>query len=146
MESDDQLKMTVINAQTNQTACIDLQQVNYITVENRRLVYHIGKQKFFQFNSLLELEDHLLDRGFYLVDRPNLVNIRNVKHFDKSEGKLFFDENYDAESDYATIARIHVEFVQSEIERAVSINTNTMQEYSLNKRAPSSLRMPQHSE
>ncbi|WP_166240696.1 LytTR family DNA-binding domain-containing protein [Paenibacillus turpanensis] len=101
--------MTVLklgNHGANTVECIDLEDVDYIEIEGRKIIFHAKDEKYQHISTLSELEEHLFKHGFDLLDKTNLVNLKRVKHYDESQGKVFFEEQPTAKSKYATVALI----------------------------------------
>lgn len=110
---------------------LDLNDVVYICVENRTLVYHTLDEKFEHISTLSDLEEHLNEHGFDLTDKTNLVNFKKIKKMDGKQGKIFFEENPTNKSKYATIAFIKQKIFKNQIQRAIANNTNTSLEFTL---------------
>lgn len=110
---------------------LDLNDVVYICVENRNLVYHTADDSFVHISTLSDLEEHLTPYGFDLTDKTNLVNFNKIKKLDSKQGKLYFDESPNPASKYATIAFIKQKLFKGQIQRAIAKNTNTSLEFSL---------------
>lgn len=110
---------------------LDLDDVVYICVENRNLVYHTLDSSYVHISTLSDWEEHLTEYGFELTDKTNLVNFRKIKKMDAKQGKLYFEENPTPKSKYATIAFIKQKLFKNKIQRAIAMNTNTALEYSM---------------
>lgn len=129
----EQLPMTVLDETGTKLEIIDINDVDYIENEGRRVIYHIGNRKFYQITNKSELEALLYTRGFDALDRPYLVNMRKIRHFDQEYGKVFFEENPTANSKYATVAKMRYEFVVDIINRIVANNKGVTMGRSLQK-------------
>lgn len=110
---------------------LDLNDVIYICVENRNLVYHTIDNRYEHISTLSDLEEHLYKFGFELTDKTNLVNFKKIKKLDSKQGKLYFEENPTPKSKYATIAFIKQKVYKQQIQRAIANNTNTSLEFSI---------------
>jgi DNA-binding LytR/AlgR family response regulator len=110
---------------------LDLNDVIYICVENRHLVYHTLDSRYEHISTLSDLEEHLYRFGFELTDKTNLVNFKKIKKLDSKQGKLYFEEHPTEDSKYATIAFIKQKIYKQEIQRAIANNTNTSLEFTI---------------
>ncbi|GIQ70787.1 LytTR family transcriptional regulator [Xylanibacillus composti] len=110
---------------------LDLNDVIYICVENRTLVYHTVDQAYRHISTLSDWEDHLTEYGFDLTDKTNLVNISKIKKLDSKQGKLYFEEEPTSKSKFATIAFIKQKLFKNLILRAIANNKGTSLEYNL---------------
>jgi len=108
---------------------LNLNDVLYINIEKRNIVYHTAEEKYYHLSTLSELYDHFFDRGFDLLDKTNLVNLNKIKKMDGKQGKIYFEENPSDDSKYATVAFIKQKLFQNVISRAIANNTNTSLEY-----------------
>ena len=103
------MKMTVLKLGSpgaSMMECIDLDEVDYIEIEGRKIIFHIQDKKYQHISTLSELEEHLFKHGFDLLDKTNLVNLKRVRHYDEAQGKVFFEERPTSSSKYATVALI----------------------------------------
>jgi len=123
---------------------LDLNDVVYICVENRNLVYHTLNDRFVHLSTLSDLEEHLGGYGFELTDKTNLVNFHKIKKLDAKQGKLYFEENPSSKSKYATIAFIKQKLFKHQIQRWISQNTNTSLEFTMKDGKKSSVLGEQH--
>jgi DNA-binding LytR/AlgR family response regulator len=117
------LPMTVIyydSSNNPSLQVIDIKDVDYIENEGRRLVYHIGDKKYYQIVTKSEMEMFLDNKGFDILDRPYLVNIGKIRHFDEKLGKAYFVDNPSKNSKFVTVARIKMDFVANYIHGATS--------------------------
>ena len=115
--------------QETELVLLDLSEVLYINIEKRNIVYHTIDQKYYHLSTLSELYDHFFDNGFDLLDKTNLVNLNKIKKLDNKQGKVYFEENPDSDSKYATVAFIKQKMFQNVISRAIANNTNTSLEF-----------------
>lgn len=125
---------------------LDLEDVLYINIEDRNIVYHTLDNKYYQISKLSELDEHLFDKGFDLLDKTNLVNMNKVKYFDAKYGKIFFEENPGQTSKYASVAAIQQKLRKHQIERAIARNTRVSMEYSLKETKVSMSSVPREAE
>jgi len=112
------MMMTVLKLQADgstELACISLHDVDYMEIEGRKIVYHVGQQKFRHISTLSELEEHLGLEGFDMLDKTNLVNLNRVASFDESQGKVYFQEPVTGNSKYATVALIKQKLIKREM-------------------------------
>ncbi len=110
--------MTVLRVHPNgseELACISLQDVDYMEIEGRKIVYHANNQKFRHISTLSEMEECLSKFGFDMLDKTNLVNLNKVASFDETQGKVFFEEPANPWSKYATVALIKQKLIRKEM-------------------------------
>lgn len=103
------MMMTVLKVEKDGSTTlesINLLDVHYVEIEGRKIVYHVDGQKYRHISTLSELEDHLACEGFDMLDKTNLVNLNKVKLFDEKQGKVFFKDPVDDQSNFATVAFI----------------------------------------
>jgi DNA-binding LytR/AlgR family response regulator len=112
---------------------IDMDDIDYIENDGRRAVFHVGNEQFYMITNKSELEELLEERGFDALDRANLVNIKRVHSFNRDYGKVFFTENPDKNSKYATVARIKYSFIEKFLHRAIANNKGTQIEQNQEK-------------
>ncbi|WP_078409089.1 LytTR family transcriptional regulator DNA-binding domain-containing protein [Priestia abyssalis] len=105
--------------------CIDLREVDFIETINRKVIFHIGTDQYYQITSKSDFDEFLMKEGFDNLDRTNLVNLRKIKKFDEELGKVYFTENPDKDSKYALVARIKYKFISSLLKRIASSNNGT---------------------
>lgn len=117
------------NEQETELFMLDLEDVLYINIEKRNIVYHTMDNKYFHLSTLSELYDHFFDNGFDLLDKTNLVNLNKIKKLDGKQGKIYFEENPSSDSKYATVAFVKQKLFHNVISRAIANNTNTSLEY-----------------
>lgn len=115
----------------NELMLLDLNDVCYICVENRNLVYHTIDGEYRHISTLSDWEDQLYEYGFDLTDKTNLVNINKIKKLEGKTGKLYFEEEPSGRSKYATIAFIKQKLFKNQILRAIANNTNKSLEYTV---------------
>lgn len=118
------------NEHETELVMLDLEDVLYINIEKRNIVYHTLDEKYFHLSTLSELYDHFFDSGFDLLDKTNLVNLHKIKKLDGKQGKIYFEENPTGDSKYATVAFIKQKLFHNVISRAIANNTNASLEYS----------------
>lgn len=100
---------------TTELACISLLDVDYMEIEGRKIVYHVDQSKYRHISTLSELEEHLGEYNFDMLDKTNLVNLNKVSSFDETQGKVFFQEPVTEESKYATVALIKQKLIRREM-------------------------------
>jgi DNA-binding LytR/AlgR family response regulator len=111
------------NDGTSELIIIDIQDVLFVNIENRGIVYHTRDERFHHISTLSELEEHLSEAGFDLLDKTNIVNMNQVKLLDEKHGNIYFDEEPDKKSKYASVAFIKQKLLKKEIQNAVCRNT-----------------------
>ncbi|WP_274365084.1 LytTR family transcriptional regulator DNA-binding domain-containing protein [Paenibacillus thermotolerans] len=117
------MMMTVLRINpdgTEELACISLAEVDYMEIEGRKIVYHTDTQKFRHITTLSELEEHLSEAGFDMLDKTNLVNLNRVASFDESQGKVYFTEPATSRDKYATVALIKQKLIRKELVQSAS--------------------------
>lgn len=108
--------MTVMRVEADDTttlATINLLDVHYVEIEGRKIVYHIDGQKYRHISTLSELEEHLENEGFDMLDKTNLVNIKKIKYFDEKQGKVYFKNPIEDQDKFATVAFIKQRRIRS---------------------------------
>ncbi|MEB3102438.1 LytTR family DNA-binding domain-containing protein [Ferviditalea candida] len=103
---------------------IDLKDVLFIKIENRNIVYHTQDETYYHISTLSELEEHLFDEGFDLLDKTNLVNLNRMKHLDEKHGNIYFEEHPTKESKFASIALIKQKVMKNQLKSIIAKNTN----------------------
>lgn len=116
--------MTVIN-QENIIECINLNDVDFIETDKRKIVYHIGDKHYYQITTKSELDSFLVNEGFEILDRTNLVNVRKIRNFDEDFGKVYFTCKPKDTSKYAIVTKIKYKFVSNLIKYMIGENNNT---------------------
>ncbi|MEI7024764.1 LytTR family transcriptional regulator DNA-binding domain-containing protein [Paenibacillus sp. y28] len=102
---------------------LDINEVIYIEMEDRNVVYHTLHDKYYHLApSLSVIGIHLESHGFRKLDRINLVNTNQVRAFDDEHGKVFFETDVQPASKYATIPFLHKKKLRQEIEVWISNN------------------------
>src|SRR5690554_3966934 len=89
------MQIPVTKDKDNQTELImlDMQEVLFVDIEDRTVVYHTLEGKYYHLSpSLTSLTVHLEKIGFRKLDRINLVNIHKIKHYDEEHRKVYFDK------------------------------------------------------
>ncbi|HZG55235.1 LytTR family transcriptional regulator DNA-binding domain-containing protein [Paenibacillus sp.] len=112
------MMMTVLKLRpdgSTELACISLLDVDYMEIEGRKIVYHIDQEKYRHISTLSELEEHLGQQGFDMLDKTNLVNLNRVVSFDDTQGKVYFQEPVTHHSKYATVALIKQKLIRREM-------------------------------
>ncbi|SET03385.1 LytTr DNA-binding domain-containing protein [Salinibacillus kushneri] len=129
MSTSDSCKyMTVIEVGSDKSyknVMINLNDVDYIESENRRLVYYIGDKRYLQITKLSEMKSVLNEQdGFVSLDRTNLVNLNKVKEYDQNLGNVYFDQKSESEGkrSFTTIAKIKQKILSPLIHRAIAQN------------------------
>jgi DNA-binding LytR/AlgR family response regulator len=102
---------------------VDLKDVLYINIENRGIVYHTREEKLYHLSTLTDLEEHLSELGFDLLDKTNIVNMKQVKSLDERHGNIYFDEDPTKNSKFASVAFIKQKLLKTEISQAICRNT-----------------------
>lgn len=130
--------MTVVKINKDQSHsldCIDLYEVDYIESDKkRRIIFHIGEDVYYQIITKSDFEQYLSSEGFDPLDKPNLVNLRKVRKFDKEYGKVYFEEYPTPSSKYATVARIKYKFIASLLDKVVAHNNDITTEIKADKK------------
>jgi Response regulator of the LytR/AlgR family len=93
----------------NQTEVImlDLNDVLFMHMEDRTVVYHTLNEQFYHLvPSLSIMARHSEAYGFEKLDRINLVNMNKIKYFDDELAIVYFEpkEQITKKSKYATVA------------------------------------------
>lgn len=111
------IPMTVmqINGRETEFVIINLRDVDFIESESRKIVYHIGDEKFYQATTKSELDELLNDAGFDALDRPYLVNMEKIRYFDKEYGKVYFNDSPLPNSKFVTVAKVKEKIVENYI-------------------------------
>lgn len=128
------LYMTVLKVNPDDTHSleqINLYDVDFIETDKRKIIYHIGENTYYQINNKSELNDFLINKGFDPLDRPNLVNLNKIRKFDEEHGKVYFVEHPNANSKFATVARIKYQLLKNVIHKIVGNNNDTAHELKL---------------
>ncbi|MFD2670799.1 LytTR family transcriptional regulator DNA-binding domain-containing protein [Marinicrinis sediminis] len=118
---------------TTELVMLDLNDVIYICLERRNILYHTENEQFWHISTLSDWEEHLYHRGFELTDKTNLVNFNRIKKMDGKQGKIYFDEHPSEQSKYATIAFIKQKLYNKKIARVIANNTNKSLEIKVEK-------------
>lgn len=119
------MKMTVLKVLpdgSTELACISLLEVDYMEIEGRKIVYHVDQEKYRHISTLSELEEHLGQEGFDMLDKTNLVNLNRVASFDDVQGKVYFQDPVTAHSKYATVALIKQKLIRREILQSAAMH------------------------
>ena len=89
---------------------LDLNDVIYIHMEDRTVVYHTIDNHYYHLApSLSVLAHHIKSIGFDRLDRINLVNLNRIEHFDDEFAKVYFQpiDTITKDSKYATVAYLN---------------------------------------
>lgn len=119
------------NEGSSELVLLDLKDVIYICVENRNLILHTTTDQYQHMSTLSDLQEHLYDQGFELLDRTNLVNQHKIKKLDKRQGKIYFEEQPTEDCKFATISYLKQKHLDKSLARIIANNTNSTLEYSL---------------
>ncbi len=108
------MQIPVTRDKDNQTDIImlDLNDVVYMHMEDRTVVYHTNQDQFYHLMpSLTVLSRHAQKLGFEKLDRINLVNLHKIEHFDDKLNIVYFqqEEKITKKSKSATVAFSHKE-------------------------------------
>lgn len=115
---------------STQYKCIDLKNdVYFVEMEGRHLVFHVDGDKYYQINTLSDMEEVLIGAGFELTDKTNLVNMSKVKKYDEERRLLYFDEKPSEGSKYASVAALYMRLRGNDIKRQIAVNNNGAMEY-----------------
>lgn len=86
---------------------LDLNDVIYMHMEDRTVVYHTLNEQFYHLApSLSIMARHTAAFGFEKLDRINLVNMSKIRHFDDEFAIVYFEpkEQITKKSKFATVA------------------------------------------
>lgn len=114
---------------------IDLREVDFIETESRRIVYHIGNDKYYQVTTKTELEELLVEQGFDALDRPYLVNMQRIRSYNKDYGKVYFVEHPTSNDKFVTVAKVKEEPVKRFIDYFIRENRDLSHEMKNEKTA-----------
>ncbi len=118
--------MTVLKQESNgqwKPVTIQLNNVDFIETENRKIVYYIGDEKYYQITKMQDLQEVLNEEnGFVSLDRINLVNLKKVKEYDENLGKVYFKEEKVENRRFATIARLKQKLYSPLIHKVIAKN------------------------
>jgi len=118
---------------TSEMVLIDIEDVLYINIENRSIVYHTREETFHHLSTLSDLDEYLGDQGFDMLDKTNIVNMSQVKYLDETNGNIYFDEEPNKGSPFASVAFIKQKVLKKEITAAIRRNTGKTLTYSADK-------------
>lgn len=102
---------------------LDANDILYINVEDRTVVFHTQDEKFYLLDTLSALSKHMEPLGFRKLDRINLVNINKIKYFDDEHSKVFFEKNITRTSKYATVSFMNKNSLKKQIEEWIRKNS-----------------------
>lgn len=125
------------NGSSSELVILDLNDVIYICVENRNLILHTTTDQYQHMSTLSDLQEHLYDHGFELLDRTNLVNQHKIKKLDKRQGKVYFEDQPSEDDKFATISFMKQKMLEKTLARRIANNTNSTLEYSVKDEASS---------
>lgn len=118
--------MTVLKKESNgqvKPVTIQLNDVDFIETENRKIVYYIGDSKYYQITKMQDLQQVINEEnGFVSLDRINLVNLKKVKEYDENLGKVYFKEGLMENRNFATIARLKQKLYAPLIQKVIAKN------------------------
>jgi DNA-binding LytR/AlgR family response regulator len=121
---------------TSRLVLVDLNDVAYIKIEKRNIVYHTIDDQFNHISTLSELEEHLSHQGFDLLDKTNLVNMSKIKKMDDKHGNIYFEEEPTKDSKFASVAFIKQKLFKEIIAKAIGNNTGAQTDSPPSKDAP----------
>ncbi len=101
---------------------LDMNDVLFIRIENRNIVYHTQDEKYDHISTLSDLEQYLFDFGFDLLDKTNIVNMKRIKKLDAKHGNIYFEEQPGKESKFASIALIKQKVLKEQILETITNN------------------------
>jgi DNA-binding LytR/AlgR family response regulator len=102
---------------TTELATIHLSDILYMSVDGTRLIFHTADAHYYQMATIQEYEKNLKHLKFEKLDRPFLVNMNQVKAFDKENRLVYFDKEPDKRnSKYVTVAQLKTNIVKSYME------------------------------
>jgi DNA-binding LytR/AlgR family response regulator len=99
---------------------LDLNDVLYMHMEDRNVVYHTLNEHFYHLMpSLSVLAKHSENHGFEKLDRINLVNMNKIEYFDDEFAKVYFvpEAEVSSESKSATVAFLNKGIVKRHLKR-----------------------------
>ncbi|GAB2723065.1 LytTR family transcriptional regulator DNA-binding domain-containing protein [Paenibacillus thermoaerophilus] len=119
------MKFPVTRDRNNETeyVMLDAEDVLYIHLEDRTVVFHTHEGKFYLLDTLSALAKHMEALGFRKLDRVNLVNVKKITQFDDEQGKVYFDATVDKNSDFATVSFVNKNTYRKEILHWVEKNS-----------------------
>ncbi|MDF2670505.1 MAG: hypothetical protein K0R67_2811 [Paenibacillus sp.] len=83
---------------------LDAEDVLYMEVEERTVVFHTADDKFYLLDTLSELAKRMGPLGFQKLDRINLVNMNKIEQFDDVNCKVYFDAETSGHSKSTTVS------------------------------------------
>lgn len=92
------------------------EDVYYIGIENRILVYHTKEGSYYQINTFEEMSNVLEQFGFAVVDRGSLVNLGKVAKLDTEFSRVFFEEEVTKDSIFATVSAANFKKIRAYLE------------------------------
>jgi DNA-binding LytR/AlgR family response regulator len=122
-------KIPMIDKQTGEPVWVSLKDVDFVSLESKKIIYHVGEKDYRQLSTLDDFAKILVEVGFIETDRGNLVNMERIKKFDEEYGVLYFEENPTSKSQRASIARIHYSVLGNLVKRCIAENTGKTLEF-----------------
>jgi len=104
---------------------LDADDVLYMEVEERTVVFHTADDKYYLIDTLSELAKRMGVHGFQKLDRINLVNMNKIKLFDDKNCKVFFDSETSEHSKSTTVSLTNKNMMLNHI-RTIKANNNTI--------------------
>jgi DNA-binding LytR/AlgR family response regulator len=104
---------------------LDAEDVLYMEVEERTVVFHTADDKFYLLDTLSELAKRMGSIGFQKLDRINLVNMNKIKQFDDKNCKVFFDTETSEHSKSTTVSYTNKNMLMEHV-RLIKGNNNTI--------------------
>ncbi len=104
---------------------LDAEDVLYMEVEERTVVFHTSDDKFYLLDTLSELAKRMGSIGFQKLDRINLVNMNKIKQFDDKNCKVFFDTETSEHSKSTTVSYTNKNMLMEHV-RLIKGNNNTI--------------------
>lgn len=101
---------------------LDVNDILYMEVEERTVVFHTAEDKFYLLDTLSELAKRMGSLGFQKLDRINLVNMNKIKHFDDKHCKVFFDDELTEHTKSTTVSFTNKNMISNHFRPIKSIN------------------------
>ncbi|MEK8126404.1 helix-turn-helix transcriptional regulator [Paenibacillus filicis] len=131
----------VVTGSQGAKADIDLNEVRFIEIGMKEIVYHsenldttLSVDSLLDFSSFL---DKLEEYGFRKMDTDLYVSFNHVRKYDERRGKLYFDE--EGKGAHVTISALRQKKYHDLLVRHVANNTNKSLEFSFGKNGKSQL-------
>lgn len=119
------MKVSVTRDKENESEIIllDMKDVLYIHTEDRTILYHTHEGIYYHLlPSLSKLSNNFKKIGFTRLDRTNLVNTCQIRHFDMHHGKVFFEEQITKNSKFTTVSFFNKTKLQKDIHQWIQKN------------------------